>query len=109
MAGTMNRRKQNAETLCRGKSLVSVLGPLEYRFSTNCRIYLNNSRISLVRYEPTFDDGKCNILGTLLPHRIYLLPDFSTPVDKEIYVALDILWSLGVANWVNLDGHIIEA
>ena len=50
-----------------------------------------------------------NILGALLTRRVYLLPDFSTPVDKEVYIALDILWTFGVSKGVDLDGHVIEA
>lgn len=44
-----------------------------------------------------------------MAHRIYLLPNLSTPVDKELYIALDILWAFGVSKWINLDGHVLEA
>lgn len=50
-----------------------------------------------------------SILGALLAYRIYLFPNFSTPVDQEVYIALDVLWAFGVSKGVNLDGHVIEA
>jgi hypothetical protein len=50
-----------------------------------------------------------NILGALLTHRIYLFPNLSTPVDKEIYVALDVFRAFGISKGVDLDGHVIEA
>ena len=50
-----------------------------------------------------------NILGALLAHRIYLLPNLCTPVDKEVYVALDVFRAFSVSEGVNLDGHVIEA
>jgi hypothetical protein len=38
-----------------------------------------------------------------------LLPDFSTPVDKEFNVALNILRSFGVSKGVNFDGYVVKA
>jgi hypothetical protein len=38
-----------------------------------------------------------------------LLPDFSTPIDKEVNVALNILRSFGVSKGVNFDGYVVKA
>ena len=49
MAGTMNRKKQNAETLCHRNLLFKWSArSLRYRCSTSFRIVLNNIRSSLL-------------------------------------------------------------
>src|SRR5713101_6987338 len=55
----MNRRKQNAETHCRGSSLLEPeLCSLGYCFSTNCRMHSNSLRISLARCEEICGDKR---------------------------------------------------
>lgn len=50
-----------------------------------------------------------NILRALLSHRMYLFPNFFTPVDEKVDIPLDIFCSFGVSKGINFNRHIFNA
>lgn len=110
MPGTMNRKKQNAETDCHGRSLLSENPSCSWRWASTClRIHSNRCLISLEitdkRAANRFYVHNTHSLGTLTSGSIYIVPDLLTPIIQLFVILFDILCTFRVKPRIGLDGQ----
>ena len=107
----MKRRKQKAETLCRGSSLFCVSCPsfILYRFSTSFRICSNSLRISL---RNDVSVRRCilhkHLLRTIAPVGIDGVPYCLTPLHQLFDATLDVLGTSTTTIWIDFNGNFFR-
>lgn len=108
MAGTINRRKQNADTLCHGKSRFCSWdrSPRLYLPSTSLRTCSNNLRISLRQRKLNAAKGELDLLRALVANGVYLDPESLAPLNQQFAVLIHVSGTLAAPNWVHLNRHL---